>query len=72
MNIIFVCQYTSFIHEDIEAATSGALQETVFLKISQNSQENACARVSFLIKLQASAWHSCFPVSFAKFLSTPF
>ena len=27
----------------------------VFLKISQNSQENTCARVSFLIKLQASA-----------------
>ena len=26
----------------------------VFLKISQNSQENNCARVSFLIKLQAS------------------
>ena len=26
-----------------------------FLKIPQNSQENACARVSFLIKLQASA-----------------
>ena len=27
----------------------------VFLEISQNSQENACARVSFLIKLQATA-----------------
>ena len=27
----------------------------VFLDISQNSQENTCARVSFLIKLQASA-----------------
>ena len=26
----------------------------VFLKNSQNSQENTCARVSFLIKLQAS------------------
>ena len=25
----------------------------VFLKVSQNSQENTCARVSFLIKLQA-------------------
>ena len=24
-----------------------------FLKISQNSQENTCTRVSFLIKLQA-------------------
>ena len=26
----------------------------VFLEISQNSQENICAKVSFLIKLQAS------------------
>ena len=26
----------------------------VFLEISQNSQENTCARVSFLMKLQAS------------------
>ena len=25
----------------------------LFVKISQNSQENTCARVSFLIKLQA-------------------
>ena len=30
----------------------------VFLEVSQNSQENACARVSFLIKLQALA--DCF------------
>ena len=27
-------------------------KKKVFLKISQNSQENTCARVSFLIKLQ--------------------
>ena len=27
----------------------------MFLEISQNSQENTCARVSFLIKLQAEA-----------------
>ena len=27
--------------------------EKVFLEISQNSQENTCARVSFLITLQA-------------------
>ena len=29
----------------------------LFLKISQNSQENTCARVSFLIKLQAQQLH---------------
>ena len=37
-----------------EAATKGVLQEKVFLEISQNSLENTCARVSLLIKLQAS------------------
>ena len=38
-----------------EAATGGVLWKKVFLKISQNSQENTCARFSFLIKLQASS-----------------
>ena len=41
----------------------------VFLEISQNSQENTCARVSFLIKLQALGK---VPVNFAKFLRIPF
>ena len=53
----------------------------VFLEISQNSQENTCDRVSFLIKLHATLLknllkkrlsHRCFPVNFAKFLRTPF
>ena len=52
----------------------------VFLKILQISQENTCARVSFLkgsrprpaILLKKRLWHSCFPVKFAKFLKTPF
>ena len=39
--------------EPTEAATGGALWKKVFLEISQNSQENTCARVSFLIKLLA-------------------
>ena len=51
------------------------------LEISQNSQENICGRVSFLIKLMAEVcnsllkkrlWHRCFPVNFVKFLRTPF
>ena len=29
----------------------------VFLEILQNSQQNTCARVSFLIKLQAEAYN---------------
>ena len=48
----------------------------VFLKLSQNSNENTCARASFSIKLQTSActwlWRRCFPVNFAKFLRTHF
>ena len=54
--------------------------EKVFLEILQNSQENTCAGVSFLIKLQArpatllkkKLWHRCFPVNFAKFLRKSF
>ena len=52
----------------------------VFLEISQNSQENTCARVSFLIKLQElpatilkkRLWYRCLPVNFVIFLRTPF
>ena len=45
------------------------------LKISQNLQENICARVSFLIKLtllKRRFWNRCFPASFVKFSWTPF
>ena len=50
---------------------------TIFLEISQ---ENTCATVSFLIKLQTrpatllkkKLWHRCFSVNSAKFLRTPF
>ena len=38
-----------------EEATTGGVIKKVFLKISQNSQENTCTRVSFLIKLQVLA-----------------
>ena len=51
----------------------------MLLKISQNPQENTCARASFLVILQATPatllkkrfWHRCFLVKFAKFLRTP-
>ena len=50
---------------------------------SQNSQENTCIKVSFLIKLQACGlwpatllkkrlWYRCFPVNFTEFLRIPF
>ena len=41
-----------------EAATGDVLSEKVFLEISQNSQGNTCARVSFLIKLQAKVYYA--------------
>ena len=51
----------------------------VFLRNSQNSQENICARVFFKkVKgvrpgtlLKNKLWHRCFPVNFAKFLRAP-
>ena len=39
-----------------EAVVQRCSVKKVFLKISQNSQGNTCARVSFLIKLQSSGW----------------
>ena len=52
----------------------------VFLEISQNSQENTCARVFFnevaplrpVTLLKKRFWHRCFPVNFVKFLRTRF
>ena len=43
----------------IEAATLKFLQEKVFLEISQISQDNTCAGVSFLIELQVSGPQAC-------------
>ena len=42
----------------IEAVVWRCSVKKVFLEISQNSQENTCARVSLLMKLQASG--GCF------------
>ena len=41
----------------------------LFVKNSQNSEKNTCAKVSFLKKI---LWYRCFPVNFVKFLRTPF
>ena len=41
----------------------------MFSEISQNSQENTCARDTLLKK---RLWHRCIPVNFAKFLRTLF
>ena len=49
--------------------------KNMLLKISKNSQENNCARVSFLIKdnfIEKKAVAQMLPMSFEKFLRTPF
>ena len=65
----------------MEAVVQGCSVKKIFLEISQISQENTCARVSFLNKvaglgsatlLKKRLWHSCFPVNFVKFLRTLF
>ena len=61
-----------------EAVIQRCSVKKVFLEISQNSQEDTCARVSFLIKLRSATlskkrlWHRCFYLNFAKFLRTPY
>ena len=55
-----------------EAATGGDLPKKMFLKISQNSQENTYVSL-FLNRVAGQRlWHRYFPVNFAKFLRTPF
>ena len=46
---------SNFFWNRTEAATGDVLYEKVLLEISQNSQENTYARVSILIKLQATS-----------------
>ena len=44
----------------------------VFSEISQNSQENTCARLFFNKVAGLSLCRRCFPMNFVKFLRTPF
>ena len=46
-------RYIILLLEFTEEVARRCLVKKMFLEISQNSQENTCARVSFLIKLQA-------------------
>ena len=54
-----------------EAAIRRYSSKQVFLIISQNSQEDACAR-AFLFNKVAGLRHRCFSVNFAKFLRSLF
>ena len=63
-----------------EAVVQRCSLKKVFLEISQNSQENTCTRICFLIKetllkqtlLKRRLRHRCFPVNLVKFLRTAF
>ena len=48
----------SVLKQRTEAVAQRGSFKKVFLEISQNSQENTCARVSFLMKLQVKANNS--------------
>ena len=70
---IFICS----VHRKTEAISSRCSVKKMFLKISQNSQENNCARAFSLIKFSTTLskkrdWHKCFPLNFAKFLKISF
>ena len=69
----------NFDHTD--AVSQRCSVKNLLLEITQNSQENICARVCFFdintglrtaTLLKKRLWHRCFPVNFAKFLRTPF
>ena len=66
------------VSENPEAVVQRCSVKKVFLEISQNSQENTCARVTFLIKLQTGnvikkeTLTQVFSVDFVKFLRTYF
>ena len=47
--------YLSVLKQRKEAVAQRCSFKEVFLEISENSQENTCARVSFLMKLQVKA-----------------
>ena len=64
MYCVHLCDCCIKMHQDmrfLEAVAQACSAKKVFLKISQNSQENTCARVSILIKLQAQvfSWKFC-------------
>ena len=60
-------------YESPEAVARRWSVKKVLLKISQNSQENTCARVSFFSSFtKKRLMHRCVPVNFAKFFRTPF
>ena len=73
MNIAFQCQFSVSL-PTTEAVARKCSVKKVFLKISQNSRENNCARVSFLKSalLKKKLLHRRFPVNSAKISKNTF
>ena len=75
---VFAETHSALSSRTVETVVRSCSVKKAFLKISQNSQENTCDRVSFLIKERVSflskkrLWHRCFPANFANFLRTPY
>ena len=69
-NRISSLRFETFLLQVMRKLYRGSRQET-FLEISQNSQENTCAREPATL-LKKSLWHRCFPVNFTKLLRTFF
>ena len=79
INLYFDCLQLTYLYlvliymvHPIEAVARRCSVKTVLLRISQNSQENTCDRVYFLIKLQKENLTQVFFVNFAKFSRTAF
>ena len=53
-------EYTnnSYLEQKYKSSRPEVLCKQVFLEIFQNSHENTCARVSFLIRLQAFSYRT--------------
>ena len=71
--------FTSFLSEDFKVNKTIPYDLKMCLEISQNLQENTCARVFSLIKLpkacnfiKKETQAQVFPVNFPKFLRTSF
>ena len=77
-NTVFNTTNDRYSCSEVQTQSPGSFSKKVALKIFFKIH-NTCARVSFLIKLQARSlfskkrfWHRCFPVNFANFVRTPF
>ena len=70
----FAHNFLLLLNSSVLSHVSRCSVKKVLLKILQNSQENACARVSFrpATLLTKKLWHRYFSCEFCKISTTPF